>query len=286
MATRRRIAPHAIGGRRRESGQGVTEMALVLIPFLLLLFGIVDLGRGIYAYNGVAEAARELARVTSVHAGDPLGSSADTVAVLARRPPRTWPRGAVFTCVDITGAPLAIPASPAPCRVSVSAPFQPHAAPPAAGHDDHRIRQQHADPMSDQVRADDPRRPERGQTLVIFALAFVGIVAAMGLVIDGGAAFAFRRDAQNAADLAAMAGANNWLTNHDEILAVSAARSVAATNGFSHGTGGVTVDVLVTPGNGTTVQSTSRHRTGTTSRPSSASRLAGRDHRDGADRDP
>ena len=29
--------------------------------------GIVDLGRGIYMYNGVNHAARELARVTSVH---------------------------------------------------------------------------------------------------------------------------------------------------------------------------------------------------------------------------
>jgi Flp pilus assembly protein TadG len=98
------------------------------------------------------------------------------------------------------------------------------------------------------------RAGERGQTLVIFAIAFIGIVAAMGLVIDGGAAFAFRRDAQNAADLAAMAGANDWLTNHDTILAVSAARSVAASNGFSHGSGGITVDVTITPGNGTTVQ--------------------------------
>ena len=40
------------------------QVFLVLIPFLLLLFGIVDLGRGIYAYNGVAEAPRGLARVT------------------------------------------------------------------------------------------------------------------------------------------------------------------------------------------------------------------------------
>jgi Flp pilus assembly protein TadG len=116
------------GRRKRESGQGVTEMALVLIPFLMLLFGIVDLGRGIYAYNGVAEAARELARVTSVHAGDPLGSSPETDAVLATQyalvPGLTVP---VFTCVDITG----VAADDDPClpgnrvRVSVSAPFQP-----------------------------------------------------------------------------------------------------------------------------------------------------------------
>jgi hypothetical protein len=111
-----------------ESGQGVTEMALVLIPFLLLLFGIVDLGRGIYAYNGVAEAARELARVTSVHAGDPLGTSAETAAVLATQYALTPGLEApVFTCVDITG----VAADDDPClpgnrvRVSVSAPFQP-----------------------------------------------------------------------------------------------------------------------------------------------------------------
>ena len=71
-------------GGENERGQGVTEMALVLIPFLLLLFGLLDLGRGIYAYNAVAEAARELARVTSVHAGDPLGASAETT--LCSRP--------------------------------------------------------------------------------------------------------------------------------------------------------------------------------------------------------
>ncbi len=77
----------------------------------------------------------------------------------------------------------------------------------------------------------------------------------LGLVIDGGAAFAFRRDAQNAADMAAMAGANNWLTNHDTILAVAAARSVAASNGFSardrRRDRGLSPS---TPGNGTTVK--------------------------------
>ena len=116
------------GASKGESGQGVTEMALVLIPFLLLLFGIVDLGRGIYAYNGVAEAARELARVTSVHAGEPLGTSPETDAVLAT-PYALVPglEAPVFTCVDITG----VAASDDPCRpgnrvrVSVSAPFQP-----------------------------------------------------------------------------------------------------------------------------------------------------------------
>jgi Flp pilus assembly protein TadG len=129
-ATNRRAAfPEQIAGRLGdERGQSITEMALVLIPFLLVLFGILDLGRGIYAYNSVAEAARELARVTSVHAGDPLGGSAETAAVLATQyaliPGLEVP---VFTCVDITG----VAADDDPClpgnrvRVTVSAPFQP-----------------------------------------------------------------------------------------------------------------------------------------------------------------
>jgi Flp pilus assembly protein TadG len=50
------------------------------------------------------------------------------------------------------------------------------------------------------------RRSERGQTLVLFALALLGLVLMAGLVVDGGYALAQRRSAQNAADFAAMAG--------------------------------------------------------------------------------
>lgn len=50
------------------------------------------------------------------------------------------------------------------------------------------------------------RGPHEGQILVIFALAAVALVLAVGLVIDGGNAFLNRRSAQNASDLAALAG--------------------------------------------------------------------------------
>ena len=66
--------------------------------------------------------------MTSVHAGDPLGSSAETAAVLATQYALTPGLEApVFACVDITG----VAADDDPClpgnrvRVSVSAPFQP-----------------------------------------------------------------------------------------------------------------------------------------------------------------
>ena len=48
---------------------------------------------------------------------------------------------------------------------------------------------------------------ERGQILIIIALAAVGLIAIVGLAIDGGAKFSDQRHAQNAADTAAMAGA-------------------------------------------------------------------------------
>ena len=50
------------------------------------------------------------------------------------------------------------------------------------------------------------RAGERGQALALFTLAMTALLAAAGLVVDGGLAFINRRDAQNAADLGAMAG--------------------------------------------------------------------------------
>ena len=45
--------------------------------------------------------------------------------------------------------------------------------------------------------------------MVMFALALVGILAMVGLVIDGGYLYVQRRTAQSAADAAALAGTAN-----------------------------------------------------------------------------
>ena len=55
------------------------------------------------------------------------------------------------------------------------------------------------------------RARERGQILVLFALSAVVMIAMVGLVLDGGDTYAQRRDEQNGADLAAMAGANAYM---------------------------------------------------------------------------
>ena len=53
----------------RSRGQGLVEFALVLPVFMVILIGMVDLGRAIWANNSVANASREAARFASVHGG-------------------------------------------------------------------------------------------------------------------------------------------------------------------------------------------------------------------------
>jgi Flp pilus assembly protein TadG len=129
-----------LGRRDRSRGQALVEFSLVLIPFLLILMGIIDLGRGIYTYNGVAEASRELARVTAVHTCDTskstctLGTSPETAAVRATQNglvPGLGGASAVvtYTCTTITDTAV----SNVKCasndethfvKVTVSVPFQ------------------------------------------------------------------------------------------------------------------------------------------------------------------
>jgi len=114
--------------QRHPRGQGLVEFAIAIIIFLTVFVGIVDLARGVFAFNGVAEAAREITRETSVHPGTgAIGSSAETVAMV------TTQRGLVqnlsvssYSCVDLAGAPVTGNCRPGDwVRVSVEAQFQP-----------------------------------------------------------------------------------------------------------------------------------------------------------------
>jgi Flp pilus assembly protein TadG len=110
--------------------------------------------------------------------------------------------------------------------------------------------------------ANTKRGNQAGQIIAIFALALVALIAMVGLVLDGGSAFAQRRDEQSAADLAALAGANDYLLNLDGPLATARAKSVAAANGYAHGVNGVTVTVGIITTNGAevTVDISAPHR--------------------------
>lgn len=59
--------------RHRERGDGLVEFALILPVLMLVLMGILDLGRAVYAYNVVANSAREGARYGIASPSDTVG---------------------------------------------------------------------------------------------------------------------------------------------------------------------------------------------------------------------
>ncbi len=56
-----------------ESGQELIEFALVVPLLMLILFGVLDLGRAFYASITIANAAREGARYAMFYPGDTVG---------------------------------------------------------------------------------------------------------------------------------------------------------------------------------------------------------------------
>jgi Flp pilus assembly protein TadG len=123
--------------RRHERGGGQTlaEFAIALIPFLFMLMGVVDLGRGIYTNNGVSQAAREIARVVSVHqctgpcaSGTYSAEALGVITVQKRLIPGLTNAGISVKCTDITNTLVTIaPGSICPpgdyIQVTVTASF-------------------------------------------------------------------------------------------------------------------------------------------------------------------
>lgn len=112
----------------RARGQALVEFSLSIVIFLVLMMAIVDLGRGIYMFNGVSQAAREVARVASVHPGTFFGGAAisDVVATQKNLIPNL--QDPTFACVDIGGAPgLVLGRCPTGAQVTVTivAPYSP-----------------------------------------------------------------------------------------------------------------------------------------------------------------
>lgn len=67
--------------RVSQRSQALIEFALISPVLLLLLFGIVDIGRAVFYYDALNHAAREGARV-AVRASSPLPTNADVLAAV------------------------------------------------------------------------------------------------------------------------------------------------------------------------------------------------------------
>lgn len=100
-----RIHRPAPATRTGQRGQSLVEFALVLPVFMLLVFGILDGGRAILAYNEVSQSTRNVARVASVScfdtttrcstaSGTPIGNA--MAGQIGTSGPITW----TVTCID------------------------------------------------------------------------------------------------------------------------------------------------------------------------------------------
>ncbi|MGQ9714395.1 MAG: pilus assembly protein TadG-related protein [Anaerolineae bacterium] len=84
-----------------------------------------------------------------------------------------------------------------------------------------------------EVQDKDGKARQEGQVVVIAALVLVGLLALLGLVLDGGLLYLTRRQAQNAADAAAWAGAYSLAAGSRE-QAITSALYYADLNGFNN----------------------------------------------------
>lgn len=83
-----------------------------------------------------------------------------------------------------------------------------------------------------------PKSQEKGQVLILIALAAVGLIGFTALAIDGSKVFSDRRHAQNAADTAALAAALSKIRADPpetaDAVAVEAGLARAASNGYDN----------------------------------------------------
>ncbi|MDQ6884549.1 MAG: pilus assembly protein TadG-related protein [Candidatus Dormibacteraeota bacterium] len=92
--------------------------------------------------------------------------------------------------------------------------------------------------MRNRVRSLRDHRRQRGQTMLIFILMLTTLIGFLGLVMDGGQGFHSRRQLQNAADAAALAGTyvllqNRFASNYPaafQVAATKAAQKAAEAN--------------------------------------------------------
>ena len=111
-----------------ERSQALIEFALVSPVLLLLLFGIVDIGRAVFYYDTVNHAAREGAR-TAVRASGPLPTNADVLATVTSQligasvtapcpqgpvTSATPPSNAAWLYITEPGPPATVEATPPP----------------------------------------------------------------------------------------------------------------------------------------------------------------------------
>lgn len=113
-------------GRRssNQTGQGLVEFALVLPIFLLLLFGLIDVGRYVYMNSVLSQAAREGARLAAAEARFIGKTTADDPSCVASAALITAARPGAHVCpATVKGASNSLEADVTDAANRMVAPF-------------------------------------------------------------------------------------------------------------------------------------------------------------------
>jgi Flp pilus assembly protein TadG len=97
-----------VSGRRRgQRGQSLVEFSMVIPIIVLLVVAFVEIGRAVFAYNTIANAARQGARVAAVNQLPDVTDCDETRPVEDPYEPH-W---SIIGCALATAAPLGITAT-------------------------------------------------------------------------------------------------------------------------------------------------------------------------------
>ena len=97
------------------------------------------------------------------------------------------------------------------------------------------------------------QKDEDGQAMILVVILMIGLIAVVGLVTDGGMVFSQRRELQNVADAAALAGATQidedaYRASAGETVSLDQAAAYDAAVGYLEDEGGLNYAVAVAPG--------------------------------------
>jgi len=116
--------------RADEDGAAVVEFALVLPLLLLIIWGIIEIGRAFYTINNAASAAREGARLGAIcplllQAGVPEMDAACEARIKARVALYFQPLGNVLDTADVSVLPAVKTPVTGPITVRIDYPYKP-----------------------------------------------------------------------------------------------------------------------------------------------------------------
>lgn len=110
---------------RREQGQSLVEFALVIPIVVLLIVAFVEVGRAVFAYNTIANAARQAARVAAVNQIPDVTDCDETRPIEDPYEPHWSIRGCAIAAaapLGITTANVTVSYAPPPSTTLTCAP--------------------------------------------------------------------------------------------------------------------------------------------------------------------